>query len=147
MRFGELQRLAWDDIDFEANEITVPPGKIKRYRKIPIHPELRAALYPIQGSGRCFDLSDYDKFDGKFKKFQEGMKYFRFHDLRHTFASLMIHAGADLLTVSKLLGHTNTRTTEIYAHLYPNHAAQAIGLLRLKSTHKTTHTFLPSASR
>lgn len=41
-----------------------------------------------------------------------------FHELRHTYASLLTQAGADLLTISKLLGHADTRiTSRHYAHL------------------------------
>ena len=46
-------------------------------------------------------------------------KRFRTHDLRHSYASLLIHKGVDIFTVSKLLGHSNVATTSaIYGHLY-----------------------------
>ncbi len=41
----------------------------------------------------------------------------KFHTLRHTYATELFKAGADLLTVSKLLGHTNLETTKIYTHV------------------------------
>ena len=44
---------------------------------------------------------------------------FRFHDLRHTFATRMVQAGVDIYTVSKLLGHASVKETERYAHHYP----------------------------
>lgn len=48
------------------------------------------------------------------------------HCLRHTFASHLVMAGVDLVTVSKLLGHSSIQTTMIYAHLIPEHMAAAV---------------------
>jgi site-specific recombinase XerD len=44
-----------------------------------------------------------------------------FHSLRHSFASLLVGSGTSLFTVSKLLGHSTTKTSEIYSHLLPHH--------------------------
>jgi site-specific recombinase XerD len=50
---------------------------------------------------------------------------FRFHDLRHTFASHLVMEGVDLVTVKDLLGHTGIKMTVRYSHLVPEHKAQA----------------------
>ena len=56
-----------------------------------------------------------------------GIKYIRIHDLRHTFASLLIQEGFDIATVSKLLGHKSVKITmEIYYHVHPDHARRVI---------------------
>lgn len=51
------------------------------------------------------------------------------HVARHTFATLTITAGADIFTTSKLLGHTNVHTTEIYADVVMNTKVDAVNLV------------------
>jgi len=48
-----------------------------------------------------------------------GLSDVRVHDLRHSFASLLINSGRSLYEVQKLLGHTQLKTTQRYAHLAP----------------------------
>ena len=54
---------------------------------------------------------------------------FRFHDLRHTFASHLVMAGVDLVTVKELLGHKTIDMTNRYTHLAQEHKAQAVAKL------------------
>jgi site-specific recombinase XerD len=54
---------------------------------------------------------------------------FRFHDIRHTFASHLVMAGVDLMTVKELLGHASLTMTMRYSHLAPDHRMRAIKTL------------------
>ena len=48
-----------------------------------------------------------------------GLPEMRLHDLRHSYASFLVNQGVSLFVVQQLLGHTQTRTTQRYAHLAP----------------------------
>jgi site-specific recombinase XerD len=52
-----------------------------------------------------------------------------FHSLRHTFASWLIQKGVSIYSVSKLLGHSNIRVTEIYAHLRQSDLMDSVNIL------------------
>lgn len=66
-----------------------------------------------------------------FKKTLEraGIEDFRFHDLRHCFASWNRQAGVDIYTLAELMGHKDTKMTMRYAHITPVHLTKAIGML------------------
>jgi len=58
-----------------------------------------------------------------------GLDDFHFHDLRHTFASQLVMAGVDIMTVKELLGHKSLTMTMRYSHLSPEHKSKAIDVL------------------
>ena len=59
-----------------------------------------------------------------------GINGLRFHDLRHNFASDLVERGVDIVTVSKLLGHTDINiTAKMYSHPSPEHMRRAVSKL------------------
>jgi integrase len=136
MRRGEILSLEWDKhIDLKHGFILLDKTKNGERREIPINDPLRHALQPLirrldtpfvfyEHSGK--PISDFRKsFSTALRK--AGIKDFRFHDLRHTFASHLVMAGVDLTTVSRLLGHKSLTMTLRYAHLAPSHMVEAMG--------------------
>ncbi len=139
MRLGELMRLEWNDIDFDKATLTVEnkiykSTKNKKFRVIPLNKKLENILRRYKkDTGRCFLNSlglPYESDPKKeFKRItiESGLKLpIGWHTLRHTFASHLIMSGVDIVTVSRLLGHSNISTTMIYAHLAQKHIETAI---------------------
>ena len=77
------------------------------------------------------DGSKISSFRGGFKKSlaRAGINDITIHTLRHTFASHLANSGTPLLTIKDLLGHTDIKTTTIYAHLSNEHLQNAVRLM------------------
>ncbi|HEY0701168.1 MAG TPA: tyrosine-type recombinase/integrase [Candidatus Acidoferrales bacterium] len=136
IRRGEQYGLKWENVDLERGILTVT-GKTGR-RFVPINSAARAAiekLYLISNGSPyvCPDKLRDDQVDWRtwFAEACETAKIdnFRWHDLRHTFASRLVMVGVDLSTVQKLLGHRSIVTTQRYAHLSPSHERAAVDRL------------------
>ena len=70
-----------------------------------------------------------------------GIEDFRFHDLRHTFASPLVMSGVDIRTIQKLLGHASLTMTMRYSYLAPVHRTRAVKILdSAYQTDTKTHT-------
>lgn len=130
MRKSEILTLTWDNIDFENNLITVGflVSKSKRTRKIPMNATLRTVLLEqkLKGGGSEYVFlssngTPYKRHDSLKQTFGKalrdaGIEGLRFHDLRHTAATRMVESGANIVAVSRILGHADLRTTMRYAH-------------------------------
>ncbi|UGB39115.1 site-specific integrase [Frateuria soli] len=133
MRRGEITQLTWADVDLKAKRVTVRAGYAKsgKARHIPLNSEAVAVLKQWkkqQPVGRLFNLICTAKAWGRLME-KAKLDDFRFHDLRHTFASKLVMAGVDLNTVRELLGHGDIKMTLRYAHLAPEHKAAAVEML------------------
>ena len=137
MRKGELLNLKWSDIDFRQGLITLLYTKNNERREIPLNQVTKNALIKVRkhpDGPYVFCKKDgrpYGNLKTGFKTAlrKAGIEDFRFHDLRHTFASWLIMLGIDLRTVQELMGHKCIEMTLRYAHLSPNHKKRAIDVL------------------
>jgi len=126
-RKGEMERLRWEDINFEQGYIEIRKTKTKEFRRIPLHPELKKVLLERERKGDyVFGTQNNLLRDTKKVYRQAKIKNASIHTLRHTFASHLALQGVDLKTIAELLGHSSVRTTEIYAHLSPDHLKKAV---------------------
>lgn len=152
MRRGEIFNLTWKDVDLEKKIITVEgtTSKSGQSRYISINDELLDTLIKWKKQ----TPSDSYAFPGKNGKRLDNIKKswenllvrakiegFRWHDIRHTFASNLVMAGISLYQVRDILGHSDFSMTQRYAHLSQDSKAAAVAVLslslRLSSLEKT----------
>jgi integrase len=137
MRKSEILGLKWQDVDFGAKIITLRRTKNNETRVIPLNQILYDELVQLPRqlhSAYIFCHADGERYDEVKRSFKTacrnaGVTDFRFHDLRHTFASHLIMNGINLKSVQYLLGHKDIRMTLRYAHLSGEHLQVAVGTL------------------
>lgn len=138
MRRGEVFNLLWEDVDFRGKVATVRADVAKsgKLRHINLNSEAVRVLKEWQEitdsqTGLVFPGKDGKVFVDVKKSFAglltaAKIKEFRWHDLRHHFASRFVMAGGDLNTLRELLGHADIKMVLRYAHLSSEHKAAAV---------------------
>lgn len=149
MRKGEILGLKWDNVDLKAGFILLNQEQTKNSerKELPINQTLRETLQTIakrENVSYVFhDPSTGNRYFDVKRSFKTALKRaeirdFRFHDLRHSFASHLVMAGIDLATVKELMGHKDFKMTLRYAHLAPSHKVKAVDTLDNILTAKPT---------
>lgn len=144
LRHCDIQKLRWQEISIDGNQAKLhfTQQKTKGVEYTPISDQaLQLCGEPGNPEQFVFeDLPDPSWISHPLKQWvgTAGIKKkITFHCFRHTFATLQLSNGTDIYTVSKMLGHTNVKTTQIYAKVVDekkNKAAQAIQLETIKTT-------------
>jgi integrase len=141
MRVSEIFGLRWSDVMYSEGLIAVraklKAGKM-RYAPMPVELASELRRFPVViGEDRVFPpkpgaTSGRQRVEGSFEDLLEraGIEDFRFHDLRHTFASWYMMNGGDLYELAKILGHSNIKMTERYAKLARRHIARTSSTAR-----------------
>ena len=134
MRRGEIMGLRWKDIDYKERRIILNKTKNNETKMIPINDTLLQVLQALPvhlHEEKVFPDINGNMVTVTFERTckRAGIKDFRFHDLRHTFASYLTMGGENLRTVQTLLGHKDLRMTMRYSHLSPAHLKEAVSRL------------------
>lgn len=140
LRRGELVALRWRDVDFTLRKIVVRRAvsanveasstKSRRAREVPLPDQAAGALDRLSQRGDFTAAGDYvfanrlgRRLDGSALRRRverardaAGLRPLRFHDLRHTYGSLLVAGGVDLASVKAAMGHSRITTTERYLH-------------------------------
>ncbi len=137
MRQGEIFSLRWENVNFEQAVLTIEGSYAKsgKTRHIPLNTEALQVLKSWRQQADNPELVFPGKEGHRFNNIKKAwagilkaaeIKGFRWHDLRHHFASRLVMADVDLNTVRELLGHSDMSMTLRYAHLAPEHKANAV---------------------
>lgn len=135
LRYSDVVALRWECIidNGGEKEIRITMKKTKRPVAIPLSKQA-ASLLPTKGdpTDGVFSFPSYSITLRKLRKLAAAAvikKKVTFHVSRHTFATMMLTAGADLYTISKLVGHADIRTTQIYSKVVDRKKREAVALL------------------
>jgi site-specific recombinase XerD len=134
LRLAEATALQWRDVDFRGGTVSVRDGKNGTGRTLPLHPTLRAELDRETGkrtgavagkqSGKSLTPKSADHV---FDRWLCDLGIITSaHRLRHTFATQLLRAGADLRSIQELLGHASLETTQVYLRVSVRHTRAAI---------------------
>jgi integrase len=137
-RKGEVMQMSWDQVDLQAGVWTKPSAHTKQRKthRVPLsapavqllrqiadaQPEGERYVFPGRKPGE--PIKSLKNQWGEIRD-KAGVQDVRLHDLRHTYASILVSAGLSLPMIGALLGHTQQATTQRYAHLYDDPLREA----------------------
>lgn len=137
MRRGEIFDLKWFDVNLDSGMIFVHTSGKGDPKHVPINDTVRGILGKLSKRSQYVFTSPLKKgaklttvdngFNAALKRAK--IEDFVFHDLRHTFASHLVMSGVSLEVVGRVLGHSDLRMTQRYAHLAPEFKAREIAIL------------------
>jgi integrase len=126
LRKSELLSLRWDDVDLGLRTLKLPQTKAGRPHLLPLPSPAAAIFEGLPSRGQSEWVFSSDRIDGHivepskaWQRIREraGVSKVRIHDLRHTLASWLVAQGYNLPLIGRALNHSQTSTTERYAHL------------------------------
>lgn len=139
LRFSDIQKLTWDEVEHVVNQgyyLRFTQKKTQGVEDLPISVEAAG----LMGERR---LPDEKVFDGLVYSAYHNKHLFQwlgaagitkditFHCFRHTYATLQLAYGTDIYTVSKLLGHRDLKTTQVYTHMVDKLKREAADKIKL----------------
>lgn len=139
LRFSDIQKMVWNELEFNPDEgyfLNFSQQKTKGVEVLPISEQAFKILGdPGDPASKVFPELKYSAYHNK-HLFQwigaAGItKNITFHCFRHTYATLQLFAGTDIYTVSKMLGHKDLKTTQVYAKIVDKAKRQAASRIKL----------------
>jgi site-specific recombinase XerD len=147
IRRNALFNLKWADIDLSKQLITLRPEISKNGKKemVDINDDATDVLLSWQKQNPCADKNElvFPEIKGSRYMFvhrewqamlkEANIEDFRWHDMRHDFASQLVMRGVDIYTVCKMLNHSDVKITMKYAHLAPKQKLNAVQVLNRRT--------------
>jgi integrase len=139
LRFSDIQKLVWGEIEFIEGQgyfLNFDQQKTKGVEVLPISEQAYSICgTPGEPTAKVFNGLEYSAYQNK-HLFQwigaAGItKDITFHCFRHTFATLQLYNGTDIYTVSKMLGHKDLKTTQVYAKVVDEAKRKAANKIKL----------------
>lgn len=128
LRFSDVCNLKWEDID--KGTIVNRMKKTGEIVRVPLSGNAKRFMPPRNGKkGKIFEVGPLNTLTAHLKEWAKNAgirKNVHFHMARHSFATIALANGADLYTVSKLLGHKEVTTTQIYAKVLDEGRKKAV---------------------
>jgi site-specific recombinase XerD len=134
LRLAEAAHLRIPDIGSQRMQLNIASGKGRKQRLVPLSPRLLAALraywkvyrptgylFPGKSPDRPYAPTSIQKAIKKAAAKAKIQKHVTPHVLRHSYATGLLEAGVDILTISRLLGHASFTTTMVYLHVRQPH--------------------------
>ena len=139
LRFSDIKNLVWGELEYiEGNGyfIKFKQQKTKGVEMMPISQQAYSLLGERQElTERVFEGLTYSAYENKHLAKWIGLagieKDITFHCFRHTFATLQLSKGTDIYTVSKMLGHRELKTTQVYAKIIDQTKREAADKIKL----------------
>lgn len=138
LRRGNLLELTWEQVDLKTRQLFIPQTKSGEPLGLPLNETAAKLLYELRHLRGPYVFCDergepwgLHQTSVAFRRAvkRAGITHFKFHDLRHDFASRLVQGGVDIYRVKDLLGHKDLRMTTRYAHLSPENLRDAVNVL------------------
>jgi integrase len=139
LRFSDIQKMVWGELEYIEGQgyfLNFSQKKTKGIEVLPISEQAyKICGTPGEPIGKVFEGLEYSAYHNK-HLFQwigaAGItKDITFHCFRHTFATLQLFNGTDIYTVSKMLGHKDLKTTQVYAKIVDDTKRKAADKIKL----------------
>lgn len=133
LRYSDIVTLTWGDVVTRNGKLWIEKVQQKTQKPVSVPIEDAKTWLPERGDAKdtdtVFSLPSLAHINKVIKEWAQAAgvdKHLTFHTARHTFGTLGLTAGADLYTVSRLMGHTNIKTTQIYGKIVDKKKDEAL---------------------